>query len=168
MMFGLTSLYLFLDFPSVFLMIIVLILWEQKSSSFSNLTALPKTPINHLSSIDLVKKNVQLVISQVRKWVLYRGLGVKTVWGRSIPKILPSVNGQLVCLHGFTLVENMLGFLLEWKVTYRNAQRIASDIIHETTREAIPGETDEIGEGPEGLRIERIIDRRGEQQTLAV
>ena len=62
----------------------------------------------------------------------------------------------------------MLRFVPEWKVTHRNAQQVAPDITHETTREATPGEIYEIEEGPEGLRIERMIDRRGEQRTLAV
>ena len=52
-----------------------------------------RAPISHPSSVGLVERNVQLVISQVRKWVLDRGPGAKTIWGRSIPEILPSVNG---------------------------------------------------------------------------
>ena len=62
----------------------------------------------------------------------------------------------------------MLGFVPKWKVTHRNTKQVAPDITHETTREATPGEIYEIEEGPEGLRIEKIIDRRGEQRTLAV
>ena len=116
----------------------------------------------------LVEKNVQLVISQVRKWVLDRGPGAKTIWGRSISIILPLVNGRLVRLHGFTPAEIMLGFVPKWKVTHRNAQQVAPDIMYETTQETTPEEIYEIEKGPEGLKIERMIDRRGEQRTLAV
>ena len=116
----------------------------------------------------LVERNVQLVISQVRKWVLDRGPGAKTIWGRSIPKILPSVNGRLVRLHGFIPAEIMLGFIPKWKVTHRNVQQVAPDIMHETTRETTLGEIYEIEEGPKRLKIEKMIDRRGEQRTLAV
>ena len=52
-----------------------------------------RAPISHPSSVGLVERNVQLVISQVRKWVLDRGPGAKTIWGRSIPEIIPSING---------------------------------------------------------------------------
>ena len=48
----------------------------------------------------------------LRKWtykVLDRGPGAKTIWGRSIPKILALINGQLVRLHGFSPAEILLG-----------------------------------------------------------
>ncbi len=51
-----------------------------------------RASIIHPSSVGLVKRNVQLVISLVKKWVLDRGPGAKTIWGCSIPKILPSMN----------------------------------------------------------------------------
>ena len=59
----------------------------------------------------------------------------------------------------------MLGFVPEWKVTHKNAHEVIPDITNETTQEATPGEVYEIEEGPKGLRIERMIDRR---RTLAV
>lgn len=64
-----TFLSLFLDFSPAFFMIIVLILLEQTLPHVSNHTVLPqiRAPICHLSSVGLVEKNLQLVISQVRK-----------------------------------------------------------------------------------------------------
>ena len=116
----------------------------------------------------LFEKNVQLVISQVRKWVLNRGSRAKTIWRRSIPKILPSVNGGLVRLHGLTPTEIILGFVPEWKITQKNAHEVIPDITNETTRQATPEEVYEIEEEPEELRIERMIDRKEEQRTFAV
>ena len=45
---------------------------------------------------------------------------------------------------------------------HRNAHEVISDIKNETTREATTGEVYEIEEGSEGLRIERMINKRGE------
>lgn len=69
--------------------------------------------ISHLLSVEFVKKNIQLVISQVKKWVLDKGLGAKTSWEYSIPKILLSINGRLICLYNFIFLEIMLGFVLD-------------------------------------------------------
>ena len=110
----------------------------------------------------------QLLLKRWTYKVLDRGPGAKTIWGRSIPEILPSVNGRLVRLHGFTPAEIMLGFVPDWKVTRGNAQEVMPDITHGTMREATPGEVEEIEAGPKGLRIERMIDRREEQRILPV
>ena len=117
--------------------------------------------ISHPSSVSLVERNMQLVISQVRKWVLDRGPRAKTIWGRSIPEILPSVNGRLVRLHGFTPAEIMLGFVPKWRVVYGNTPEVVPGPI----AEALQRDIDEL---KEGLRIERLVDRRDEQRTLAV
>ena len=77
------------------------------------LTTQIRAPISHTSSVGLVERNVQLVSSQVRKWVLDRGPGAKMNWGRIIPEILPPINGRLIRLHGFTPGEIMLGFVPE-------------------------------------------------------
>ncbi len=100
--------------------------------------------------------------------MLDRGPGAKTIWVQSIPEILPSVNGRLVRFHGFTPAEIMLGFVPEWKIKQRSAHKVIPDIMNETTREAAPGEIYEIEEGPEELKIERMIDRREERRTFAV
>lgn len=55
-----------------------------------------------------------------------------------------------------------------WKVTHREAQEVRSDITHGTMTEATPGDAEEVEEGPDGLKIERMINRREEQRTLAV
>ncbi len=117
-----------------------------------------RAPISHPSSVGLVERNVQLVISQVRKWVLDRGPGAKTIWGRSIPEIIPSINGRLVRLHGFTPSEIMLGYVPEWKVTGSETP------IREVTSEEI----EELEKGADGLIIERMVERREEQRTFAV
>ena len=51
---------------------------------------------------------MQLIISQVRKWVLDRELGAKTIWERSIPEILPPLNDKQVRLHKFTPADIIL------------------------------------------------------------
>ncbi len=111
---------------------------------------------------------MQLVISQVRKWMLDRGPGAKTIWGRSNPEILPSVNGRLVRLYRFTPSEIIVGFVPEWKITQMSAHEVIPDITNETTREATPGEVYEIEERPVGLILKRIIDGKEEQRTFAV
>ena len=111
---------------------------------------------------------MQLVISQVKKWMLDRGPGAKTIWGRSNPEILPSVNGRLVRLHRFTPSEIIVGFVPEWKITQRSAHEVIPDITNETTREATPREVYGIEERPVGLMLKRIIDGKEEQRTFAV
>ena len=101
---------------------------------------------------------MQLVISQVRKWVLDRGPEAKMIWGRSIPEIIPLINGRLVRLHGFTPSEIMLGYVPEWKVTGSETP----------IREVTLREIEELEEGADGLIIEKIVDRREEQRTFAV
>ena len=148
----------------------VLILQGQSSPPFLNIMAPPKfePPSFILSSVGLVERNVQLVISQVRKCVLDRGPGAKTIWGRSILEVLPSINGRLVRLHGFTPAETMLGFVPEWRVTHEDAQEVMSDITQGAMQEAAQGEIHEMERGPERLRIERMIGHREEQRALAV
>ena len=101
MIFGSTSLFLFFGFP--------LCIFHDNGSHFTgaeitaffkdNGTTQIRAPISHPSSVGLVERNVELVISQVRKWILDWGPGVKTNWGRSIPEILPPINGRLIRLH---------------------------------------------------------------------
>ncbi len=50
----------------------------------------------------------------------------------------------------------------------RSGHEVIPDITNETTREATSEEVYKIEEGPEGLRIGRMIDRREEQRTFAV
>ena len=50
----------------------------------------------------------------------------------------------------------------------RSAHEIKPDITNDTTREATQREIYEIEKGLEGLRIERMIDRREEQRIFAV
>lgn len=75
--------------------------------------------INHPSSVGLVERNVQLVISQIRLWVRQKGPQARTMWGRAIPEIMPAINGRLMRLHGFTPAEILLGFIPEWRQTHR-------------------------------------------------
>ena len=71
------------------------------------------------------------------------------------------INSRLVRLHGFIPAEIMLGFVPQWKVTHGDAQGIAQGAMREAAQE----EVEEIEEGPEGLKIERMIDERKEQQN---
>lgn len=63
----------------------------------------------------LVDRNVQLVTSQVRKWVLAKGPRAKVVWSKSLPEVLPSINGRLIRIHEFTPSEILMGHVPEWK-----------------------------------------------------
>lgn len=85
------------------------------------------------------------------------GTWSKNDWGRSIPEILPSVNGRLFRLHGFTPSEIMLGYAPEWKVTHGKAQKVMPGNTHGVMQEVTRGEVEEMEEGPEGLNIERMI-----------
>lgn len=42
------------------------------------------------------------------------------------------------------------------------------EVEHEFIEEAVQGDMDEMEEGPEQLRIERLVDRRDKRRTLAV
>ncbi len=111
-----------------------------------------RAPIIHPSSGGVVERNMQLVIIQVRKWVLNQGPGAKTIWGRSIPDIMPSINDRLVRLHGFTSAKTMLGFVTDWKAMNANAPGVTPGLIEETLQKDI----DEMGEGPEELKSWRL------------
>ena len=100
--------------------------------------------------------------------MLDKGPGANTIWECSIPEILLLMNSGLVCLYGFTPVEIMLGFVPKWKITEKSVHEVIPDITNETTQKATQEEVYKIEEGPEGLKIERPIDRKEEQQTFAV
>lgn len=60
----------------------------------------------------------------------------------------------------------MLGFVSEWRITktHRDISEVAPGFI----QEALWEDVNVMEEGSEGLRIERLIGRRGEQRTLAI
>lgn len=60
----------------------------------------------------------------------------------------------------------MLGFVPEWRVTktHKDSQKEVPDVEEEALKEDV----DMMEKGPYGLRIERLVDGREEQQTLAV
>lgn len=62
----------------------------------------------------------------------------------------------------------MLVCVLEWKVTHPDAQGITPEVAHEFIEEAVQGDMDEMEEGPEQSRIERLVDRRDKRRTSAV
>lgn len=78
-------------------------------------TYLATAPISHPSSVGLVERNVQLILSQIRKWVHAKGPQARRIWGRSIPEILPNINGRLLRIHGFTPAQILLGFNPQWQ-----------------------------------------------------
>lgn len=85
------------------------------------------------------------------------------MWGRSIPEIILSINGRRVHLHYFTPSQVMLGYVPEWKVTRGETQEFTPGITPRTRQEATLGEVEELEDGPGGLIVERIFDRREEQ-----
>lgn len=95
-----------------------------------------------------------------------QGTCSKNDLGTQHTEILPSVNGRLVRLHGFTPAEIILGFVPEWRIT--NTHRDTPGVPLGFIEEALQEDIDEMEEGPEGLRIERLLDRRNERRTLAV
>lgn len=136
-----------------------LILRAPRLPPFLSFTAPPKSGplIIHPSSRGVVERNMQLVIIQVRKWVLNQGPGAKMIWGSSIPDIMPSINDRLVRLHGFISAKTMLGFVTDWKVMNANASGVTPGLIEETLQKDI----DEMGEGPEELKIWRLCSDPG-------
>lgn len=52
---------------------------------------------------------------------------VKIIWGHSMPEIILFINGKLVCLYDFTLVEIMLKSGVEWKTIKGHVQEIKPD-----------------------------------------
>ena len=86
------------------------------------------------------------------------GPGAKIIWGRSIPKILPLINGQLVRLHGLNPAEIMLEFAPKRKTIGGHTP--------ELLREVIQGEVEELEESPEGLLIGRMMDQKRRNSEL--
>ena len=78
-------------------------------------TRVIRAPITHPASVGLVERNVQLVMSQLRKWVLSKGPTAKTYWGRALPEVMPNINGRLLRVHGYTPSEILLGYNATWK-----------------------------------------------------
>lgn len=62
-------------------------------------------------SIDLIERNMQLVISQVQKCILDKRPKVKANRGCNILKILPSFNGRFIGLYRFIFVRIILRFI---------------------------------------------------------
>lgn len=140
-----------------------LILRKQESLPFFELWAVPKfEPL----SVILCEKNMRLVITQVRKWVLDKRPGAKMKWGRSIPEIYRQSMVRPVRPHGFTPAEIMLGFVPEWRIT--NPHRNIPGVLPGFIKEALQEDVNEIEEGPEGLSIERLVGKEDERRTLAV
>lgn len=83
-------------------------------------------------------------------------------------EIIPSINGRLVYLHSFIPPEIILGFLLEWKVTYLDIQGVKPEITHGFIKEVVQEDENEMKEELEKLRIKRLVNRRNKQQILTV
>lgn len=75
-------------------------------------------------------------------WLLLQGwackvdweLEAKTIWGRTLPEVIPSINGKLVRLYGFTLAEIMLGFVPKRKMRHKEIRPdILPKVMQETT-----------------------------------
>lgn len=109
-------------------------------------------PISYPSSISLAQRNMQLIISQVKKQLLDWELSAKTIWRHNISEINLLLNDQLIRLYGFTFLQIMFEYVLKWKV-----------IGQETPiQEVISGRIEEYDEGEASLIIERMIDKKEE------
>ena len=62
----------------------------------------------------LVECTVQLVVSQVHKWVLIKGLESWNFWGMAILQMMLNINTRLIWIYGFTLTELMFGYKPQW------------------------------------------------------
>lgn len=61
-------------------------------------------------------------------------LEAKLIWGRTLPEVIPSINGKLVRLYGFTLAEIMLGFVPKRKMRHKEIRPdILPEVMQETT-----------------------------------
>lgn len=78
--------------------------------------------------------------------------------GRNILEIISLINGQLVCLHGFTFLEIMFEYIPKWKLISSKTP-VQKDTL---------GKIKEIEERINGLIIGKIIDKGEEQQIFAV
>ena len=67
-------------------------------------------PVSHLSSVGLVERMVQLVVSRTRAYVIERGQYGTDSWGLSAGSTMLVINTRLVKIHGFTLAELMFGY----------------------------------------------------------
>ena len=93
------------------------------------------------------------------------GPGAKTIWGRSISKILPLMNDQ-PRLDDFSPAEIILECVPKWKVTHGKAQEVILSITHGAMQEAEQRKVEDIEERPERSRSKRMIDEKGRNTEL--
>jgi RNase H-like domain found in reverse transcriptase/Integrase zinc binding domain len=67
-------------------------------------------PVSHPSSVGLVERGVQLVISRLRAYCIDNGQAGVDTWGAAAGNIMQSINTRLVRIHGFTPAELMFGY----------------------------------------------------------
>ena len=65
-------------------------------------------PVTHPSSVGLIERNVQLVLSQLRARCI--AAGTPGSWSRYIPEIALSINTRLIQVHGYSPAELLLGY----------------------------------------------------------
>jgi len=71
-------------------------------------------PISHPQSVGLAERMVQLVASQLRKWVIAKGPHAAQIWNHALSEIQLMINTRLVRTHSFCPAEMMLGFVPQW------------------------------------------------------
>lgn len=71
-------------------------------------------PISHPQSVGMIERMVQLVASQIRKWVIERGPTSRVFWNRALSEAVLAINTRLVRTHGFHPADMMLGYVPEW------------------------------------------------------
>ena len=67
-------------------------------------------PVSHPSSVSLVERMVQLVVSRTRAYAIEQGQYGTDSWGLSARSTMLAINTRLVKIHGFTPVELMFGY----------------------------------------------------------
>src|SRR5437667_8846562 len=67
-------------------------------------------PVSHPSSVGLVERTVQLVVSRTRAYAIEQGQYGTDSWGLSAGPTMLAINTRLVKIHGFTPDELMFGY----------------------------------------------------------
>jgi transposase InsO family protein len=67
-------------------------------------------PVSHSSSVGMVERVVQLVLSRLRAYCIDHGQAGIDVWKSAANHIMQAINTRLIKIHGFTPAELMFGY----------------------------------------------------------
>lgn len=125
------------------------------------------TPVAIESVAHKDKKRLwQAIIEKMGRAKVDWGPEAKTIWGRSISKILHLMNGRSVRLHSFTPSEIMLGYVPEWKNMYGKAQDVMPGITLGAMQEAEQEKAKDMEKRRKGLGIEKVIGKKRKNNEL--